>query len=74
MSSNGDHRDNAVAERFFRSLKTEYTNRCIYNTREAAKQDVIDYIEMFYYRQWLQSYLGYQSPKDYQAMTLAEAA
>lgn len=74
MSGKGDCWDNAVVERFFRSLKTERTNHCIYTTSEAAKQDVIDYIEMFYNSQRLHSYLGYQSPNDYEAMALPQAA
>lgn len=74
MSGKGDCWDNAVVERFFRSLKTERTNHCIYATRQAAKQDVIDYIEMFYNSQRLHSYLGYQNPNDYEAGFLLKAA
>lgn len=74
MSRKGDCWDNSVVERFFRSLKTERTNHCIYHTREAAKQDVIDYIEMFYNSRRLHSYLGYQSPNAYEAMALSKAA
>ncbi len=74
MSGKGDCWDNAVVERFFRSLKTERTNPCIYTTRQAAKHDVIDYIEMFYNSQRLHSYLGYQSPNDYEARALLKAA
>lgn len=74
MSGKGDCWDNAVVERFFRSLKTERTNHRIYPTREIARRDVIDYIEMFYNSQRLHSYLGYQSPNDFEAMDLEEAA
>ncbi len=74
MSKKGDRWDNAVVERFFRSLKTERTNHRIYQTREAAKQDVIDYIEMFYNSHRLHSYLGYQSPNAYEAAALLKAA
>ena len=74
MSRKGDCWDNAVVERFFRSLKTERTNHCIYQTREAAKRDVIDYIEMFYNSNRLHSYLGYLSPNKYERLTLAKAA
>lgn len=42
--SNGH--DNAVAESFFSSLKR--IRRPTYKTREEARQDVFDYIEMFY--------------------------
>ena len=64
-----------MVERFFRSLKTERTNHRVYSTREAARQDVIDYIEMFYNSHRLHSYLDYQSPNDFELeVLLAEAA
>ena len=40
--------DNAVAESFFQLLKRERIRRRTYLTRDAARQDVFDYIEMFY--------------------------
>lgn len=40
--------DNAVAESFFQLLKRERIKRKTYPTREAARQDIFDYIEMFY--------------------------
>lgn len=40
--------DNAVAESFFQLLKRERIKRKIYSTREDARSDVFDYIEMFY--------------------------
>lgn len=48
MSRRGNCHDNAVAESFFQLLKRERVKRKIYSTREAAKRDVFDYIEMFY--------------------------
>ena len=48
MSRKGDCWDNSVAESFFGSLKTERVFGSSYLTREEAKRDVIDYIEMFY--------------------------
>jgi len=48
MSRRGNCHDNAVAESFFQLLKRERIKRKIYSTRELAKQDVFDYIEMFY--------------------------
>ncbi len=58
MSRKGDCWDNAVAERFLGSLKRERTDDRLYATREQAKQDVIDYIEMFYNSRRKHSYLG----------------
>ena len=48
MSRRGNCHDNAVAESFFQLLKRERIRRRTYLTREAARQDVFDYIEMFY--------------------------
>ena len=48
MSRRGNCHDNAVAESFFSSLKTERIKRRIYTTRADARTDVFDYIEMYY--------------------------
>lgn len=48
MSRRGNCHDNAVAESFFNLLKRERIRRRTYNTRAEARQDVFDYIEMFY--------------------------
>ena len=66
MSRKGDCLDNAVAERFFGSLKRERTAHRYYATRQEARDDVIDYIEMFYNSRRKHSYLGYVSPNAYE--------
>ncbi|AKH99215.1 transposase [Hoeflea sp. IMCC20628] len=48
MSRRGNCHDNAVAESFFNLLKRERIRRRTYKTRTEARQDVFDYIEMFY--------------------------
>ena len=48
MSRRGNCHDNAVAESFFQLLKRERIRRKTYATREQARRDVFDYIEMFY--------------------------
>ncbi len=48
MSRRGNCYDNAVAESFFQLLKRERVRRQIYATRQEAKSDVFNYIEMFY--------------------------
>ena len=48
MSRRGNCHDNAVAESFFQLLKHERIKPKIHPTREAAKIDVFNYIEMFY--------------------------
>jgi putative transposase len=47
MSRRGNSYDNAVVESFFQPLKRERIQRRIYDSREQAKADVFDYIEMF---------------------------
>lgn len=70
MSGKGDCLDNAVAERFFGSLKRERTSQRDYETRREARDDVMEYIEMFYNSRRLHSYLGYMSPNEYEKMTV----
>ncbi len=48
MSRRGNCHDNAVAESFFQLLKRERVKRKIYSTREEARMDIFEYIEMFY--------------------------
>ena len=68
MSRRGNCHDNAVAESFFHLLKRERIRRQTYLTRDAARQDVFDYIEMFYNSRRLHSYLGYVSPAEYEKL------
>ena len=75
MSRKGDCCDNAVAESFFHTLKTEEVGDQAYPTREEARRDVIDYIEMFYNSHRLHSFLGYDTPNDFEKnFTLAKVA
>lgn len=48
MSRRGNCHDNAVAESFFQLLKREWIRCRVYATREQARADIFDYIEMFY--------------------------
>ncbi|ECG6089839.1 IS3 family transposase [Salmonella enterica subsp. enterica serovar Blukwa] len=48
MSRRGNCHDKAVAESFFQLLKRERIKKKIYGTREEARSDIFDYIEMFY--------------------------
>ena len=68
MSRKGDCWDNAVAESFFGSLKTERVFLTNYKAREEARRDIVDYIEMFYNCKRLHSYLGYVSPRRFEEM------
>lgn len=66
MSRRGNCYDNAVAESFFSSLKKERVRSRIYRTREEAKADLFDYIEVFYNRTRRHSHLGNISPVEYE--------
>ncbi len=59
--------DNAVAEAWFGTLKTELIDRRSWATRAQARQAVFEFIEVFYNRQRLHSSLGYLSPAEYEA-------
>jgi len=62
--------DNAVAESFFATLKTELVYRTSLPTVSAARTAVFEYVEVFYNRRRLHSALGYQSPSVYEASRL----
>ncbi len=68
MSARGNCYDNAVVESFFGSLKRERIRKYKYRTRQEAKLDIFDYIECFYNRKRLHSYLGFKSPSDFEAL------
>jgi transposase InsO family protein len=71
MSRKGECHDNAVAESFFHSLKSELVYDEKYLTRAEAKQSVFKYIEIFYNRKRRHSYLNYQAPLVYETMNVA---
>ena len=52
---------------FYRSLKTELVHQRNYTTKEEARREIFEYLEVFYSRQRIHSYLGYVSPVDYEA-------
>ena len=66
MSRKGNCWDNAPSESFFHTLKTELTHHRHYQTREDAKQEIFEYIEVFYNRQRRHSTIGYQTPLGYE--------
>ena len=66
MSRRGNCHDDAVAESFFQLLKRERIKRQIYPTREAARQDVFNYIEMFYNPRRRHGTSGDLSPVEYE--------
>ena len=70
MSGKGECLDHAVAERFFGSLKREWPSHRDYETRQEARDDIIEYVEMFYNSTRKHSYLGYVSPNEYEECDL----
>ena len=73
MSRTGDCWDNAVAESFFATLKTELTDAMNYPTRAAAIASITDYIETFYNDARRHSHLGYVSPVEFELRTQVKA-
>jgi transposase InsO family protein len=71
MSRKGNCYDNAVAESFFRLLKTEWVNHHRYLSRSQATNSLFDYIEIFYNRKRRHSALGYATPQEYETFSLA---
>ena len=67
MSRKGNCWDNACVESFFGTLKRELVYHRHYATRDEAKQDIFEYIEVFYNRMRRHSTLGYHSPAEYEA-------
>jgi len=70
MSRRGNCWDNAVAESFFSSLKKERIRKRIYKTRDLARADIFDYIEVFYNRSRRHSHLGHVSPEAFERASL----
>jgi transposase InsO family protein len=59
--------DNAVAESFFATVKTELIHRHTWPTRRAATSAIFDYIEGWYNTRRRHSTLGYLSPAQYES-------
>lgn len=65
MSRKGNCWDNAVAESFFKTLKSEWSNRFVYKNHHQVELSMFEYIESYYNTQRRHSALGYLSPADY---------
>ncbi len=62
MSRKGNCWDNAPAESFFKTLKTEWTRQFNYSSYQEAKNSIFDYIEKWYNTRRKHSTLEYMSP------------
>jgi transposase InsO family protein len=67
MSRKGNCYDNAVVESFFSTLKNELIHDRDYHTRDEARTEIFEFIEVFYNRQRLHQSLGYVSPEAFEA-------
>ena len=75
MGRTGAALDNAMAESFIATLKTELVHRRRFPDREVARSAaVFEYLEGFYNRRRLHSALGYQSPVSYEEATMEGVA
>jgi putative transposase len=70
MSRRGNCWDNAVAESFFHSLKVELIHGRNFHTRQEARVEIFDYIEVFYNRQRRHSALGYRTPVECEKLAI----
>ena len=73
MSRRGNCWDNAVAESFFATLKTEMVYRRRWSTRLELRAALFEYIETFYNRRRLHSALAYRTPAEVEAEYKAAA-
>jgi putative transposase len=67
MSRKGECLDNAVAESFFGTLKTELVDDEDYRNHNEVRQNLFEYLEVFYNRQRRHSHLDYLSPVQFEA-------
>ncbi len=74
MSRKGDPWDNAPAESFFKTLKSELCGHRAFRTRKEARAAIFEYIEVFYNRVRLHSYLGYVAPEQYERISAEKVA
>ena len=70
----GDGYDNAVAERFFATLKVELLHRHPWPTHVAARLAIFAFIEVWYNRRRRHATLGYRSPLEYEELYRQTAA
>jgi putative transposase len=74
MSRTGCCYDNAVMERFFWSLKHEWTHHERYADLEQARLSVFKYIETFYNSVRIHQTLNYQSPNQFEINHMLKVA
>jgi transposase InsO family protein len=66
MSEVGQCWDNAPMESFFGRLKCEVASSEMFSTRDQARAELFEYLEVFYNRVRLHSSLGFLSPVEFE--------
>ncbi|RYZ87130.1 MAG: hypothetical protein EOP04_12400 [Proteobacteria bacterium] len=74
MSRKGDCWDNAPMESFFHTLKTEHVYFEDFRTRSEAKSSIFEWIEVFYNRKRIHSFLGFVSPECYERVAMKKCS
>lgn len=74
MSRKGNCWDNAVAENYFKILKSELVNHTQFQSILQAKTEVFEFIEIWYNRKRKHSYLGYKTPEQYGKINYLKSA
>jgi len=74
MSRRGDCWDNAVSESFFASMEKELLLDRVFVSRDHARREIFDYIEIFYNRGRSHSTIGYVSPVEFEEMSREKLA
>jgi transposase InsO family protein len=72
MSRKGNCLDNAVAESFFHTLKTELIYQINFYTKEQAKKAIFEYIELFYNKERLHSANKNLSPVEFEEQNILQ--
>jgi putative transposase len=69
MSAQGNCYDNAKAEAFLSTLKTEcFPAKQVFDSKSQARREIFEYIEVYYNNQRIHSSLGYQTPRQFEAL------
>jgi putative transposase len=74
MSRKGNCWDNAVAENYFKILKSELVNHTQFHSILQAKTDLFEFIEIWYNRIRKHSYIGYKTPEQYGKINYLKSA
>ena len=74
MSRKGDCWDNAVAESFFKIIKSEMVNHYRFQSRAHARLEIFEFIEIWYNRNRRHSTLGYLTPEEFEQNEITKKA